>query len=169
MVLFVLEAHSALHFGSCIDERAQGIARQRVIISASVDVLELASFVIVPLGILSLEQEALDFVGGVQRVTFLLVQRLSVALQDATNVGAVRRAALVNDFAENQDFARTEHVRGSPIEGGPVYAQPQIALALGGEAANGGTVEGEVVPALDQKLLVVIEHVQSAFEIAEEH
>ncbi len=40
---------------------------------------------------------------------------------------------------------------------------------LGGEAADGGAVEGQVVPALDEKLLVVIEHVEAAFEIAEEH
>ena len=30
-------------------------------------------------------------------------------------------------------------------------------------------VEGEVVVALDQELLVVVQHVQPAFEIAEEH
>ena len=81
----------------------------------------------------------------------------------------VRSSALVDDFAEDQHFAGAEHVRRSPVEGGPVDAQPQIALALRGEAANRRAVEGEIVPALDQKLLVVIEHVQPAFEIAEEH
>jgi hypothetical protein len=45
----------------------------------------------------------------------------------------------------------------------------QIAFALRGEAADGGAVEGEVVPALDQEFLVVIQHVQAAFQIAEQH
>ena len=73
MVLLVLEAHGALHFGAVIDERAQRIAGQRVIVAAGVDVLELAGFVIAPLGVHALEEEAFDFVGGVQRVAVLFV------------------------------------------------------------------------------------------------
>ena len=47
VVLFVLEAHRALHFGGGVDEGAQRIAGQRVIVAAGVDVFELAGFVIV--------------------------------------------------------------------------------------------------------------------------
>jgi len=39
---------------------------------------------------------------------------------------------------------------------------------LRGKAANGRPVKREVIPALDEELLVVIEHVQPAFEVAEE-
>ena len=74
MVLFVLEAHGALHFGRSVDKRAQRIAGQRMIIAAGVDVLELAGFVIVLLRIDPLEQEALNLIGRIQRVAFLFVQ-----------------------------------------------------------------------------------------------
>ena len=57
---------------------------------------------------------------------------------------------------------------GRPVEGAPVHAQPQIALALRREAADRRSVEGQVVPALDQELLVVIQHVQAAFQVAEQ-
>ena len=74
MVLLVLEAHRALHFGGGVDERAQRIAGQRVVVAAGVDVFELAGLVVAPLGVRALEQEAFDLVGGVQRVAFVLVQ-----------------------------------------------------------------------------------------------
>ncbi len=44
MVLLVLEAHRALHFGGGVNEGAQRIAGQGVIVSAGVDVFELAAF-----------------------------------------------------------------------------------------------------------------------------
>ena len=51
MVLLVLEAHRALHFGGRVDELAQRIAGQRVIVAAGVHVFELAGLVIMPLGV----------------------------------------------------------------------------------------------------------------------
>jgi hypothetical protein len=36
------------------------------------------------------------------------------------------------------------------------------------KTANRGSVESQVVPALDQELFIVIEHVQAAFEVAEQ-
>src|SRR5260370_1762320 len=49
-----------------------------------------------------------------------------------------------------------------------LFRSTQIAFALRGEAADGRAVEGQVVPALDKELLVVIEHVQPAFQVAEQ-
>ncbi len=46
--------------------------------------------------------------------------------------------------------------------------QTEIALALRSEPADRRSVEGQVVPALDKKLLVVIEHVEPSFEVAEQ-
>ena len=57
MVLFVLEAHGALHFGGSVDERAQRIAGQRVIVATGVDILELAGFVIAPFRIRPLNRK----------------------------------------------------------------------------------------------------------------
>ena len=82
---------------------------------------------------------------------------------------AVGRAVLVDDFAEHQHLARAEDIGRRPVERAPVDAQPQIAFPLRGEAANRRAVEGQVVPALDQELLVVVEHVQAAFQVAEQH
>src|SRR5215467_6109145 len=45
--------------------------------------------------------------------------------------------------------------------------QAKIALALSGESADRGTVESQIVVALHQEFLVVVEHVQPALEIAE--
>jgi len=42
-----------------------------------------------------------------------------------------------------------------------------VRLGLAGEAADRGAVEGQVVGRLEQELLVVVEHVQPAFEVGE--
>ena len=150
MILFVLESHGALHFGGGVDERAQRVAGQRMVVAAGIHVFELAGLVVVALGIHALKQEAFDLVGRVQGVALLFVQVRSETFQDAAHVGGVRAAVLVDDFAEHQHLAGTEEVGRPPVERAPVDAQAQVALALGGEAANRGAVEGEVVPALDQ-------------------
>ena len=169
VVFFVLESHGALHFGSGVDKSAQGIAGQRVIVAAGVDVFEFAGFVIMALGVGAFEEEALNFVGGVEGVALFLEQILGVSLEHAANVAGVGCAALVDDFAEHQHLAGAEDIGGRPVERAPVDAEAQVAFALCGEAADRRAVEGEVVPALEQELLVVVEHVQPAFEIAEEH
>jgi len=140
-----------------------------VIISAGIHVIEFPGLVETALGILALEQEAFDFVGGVECVALVLEQASGIALQQTAGVGAVGRAVLVNDLAEDQHLAGAEIIRRRPIECAPVHGQAQIALALRREAADRGTVEGQVVPALHQKLLVVVQHVQPAFDVAEEH
>ena len=72
VILLVLEAHGALHFGGAVDERAQGVAGQRVVVAAGVHVVELAGLVVVALGVGTLEEEALDLVGGVEGVALLV-------------------------------------------------------------------------------------------------
>src|SRR5882672_9325462 len=96
------------------------------------------------------------------------MQILGQALEHAADVGTIRRAILVDNFAKHQHLARAKIVSGSPVEGAPVDTEAQIALALRGEAANRRTVEGKIVPALDEEFFVVVEHVQAAFEVAEE-
>ncbi len=169
MVFLILESHRALHFRCSVNEHAQRIARQRVIIPARVDVLELAGFVIGALGIRSLKQKAFNLIRCIERVAFFLVQDVGIVFQHAANVGRVRRSALVDDLTKHQDLARAEYIRGRPVERRPVDTQPQIALPLRGEPTNRRAVEREIVPALDQKLLVVVQHVQPAFKIAEHH
>jgi hypothetical protein len=116
----------------------------------------------------ALEEEAFDFVGRVQRVPVLLVQALGVSLEHAADVRGVRRAVLVDDLAEHQHLAGAEDVARAPVEGAPIHVQAKIALLLGGEPADRRSVEGQIVKALDKELLVVIEHVEAAFEVAEQ-
>ena len=60
-------------------KRAQRVARQRVVVAAGDDELELAGLVVVPLGVAALEQEALDLVGRVADGAVLLEQLVGVA------------------------------------------------------------------------------------------
>ena len=80
----------------------------------------------------------------------------------------VGRAVLIDDLAEHHHLAGAEDVAGAPVEGAPIHVQTKIAFALRGEPADRRSVEGEVVPALDKELLVVIEHVEAAFQVAEQ-
>src|SRR5260370_37599852 len=169
MVLLVLEPHGPLYFCRRIDKRTQRIAGQGMIISASVDVFELQRFVVAALSIGALEKKALDFVGGIQSVTFLLVQVVGVTLQCAANVGVVSRATLVDHLAEDQDFARAKHIRWTPVEGAPVNPQPQITFAQRRNSPDRRPIEREVVPTLDEELLVIVKHVEAALEVAEKH
>ncbi len=140
-----------------------------MIVPAGVDVVELLRFMIMALGLDAIEEKAFNLVGGVEGVALAREELLGVSLEHAANVGGIGRAALVDDIAEHQHFAGTKNVGRAPVERWPVNAQAEIALALRGEAANRGAIEGQVVPALEQELLVVVEHVQAAFEVAEQH
>src|ERR1041385_110346 len=169
MVFFVLEAHRALHFSSRIDKFAQRIAWQGVIIAAGVHILKPASFVEFLFRIGARENESFNFVSCIERVAFFLKLLVGKSFQDAANVRRVRSALLLDDIAKNQNLARPKEVRRSPVERTPVNPQPQIALAPRSTAADRRSVKGKVVPALQQELLVVVEPVQTTFQIAEKH
>src|SRR5438132_8245452 len=96
MILFVLEAHGALNLGRGVDEGAQRVAGKRVVVAAGVDVFEFAGFVIAALGVGAGEEEALDFIGGVERVALLVEQPVGVALEDAANVRGDRKSTRLN-------------------------------------------------------------------------
>jgi hypothetical protein len=68
MVFYILEAHRALDFGDRVDECAQRIAGQRMIVAAGADVIEFVRLVEPLFGIDALEYEALDFVCRIERV-----------------------------------------------------------------------------------------------------
>src|SRR5271157_1749550 len=104
-----------------------------MVVSAGVHIIELAGLVMLLLGVFSLEDKALDFVGGVERVALGCAQFSSKSLQNTANVGGVGLSILVDDIAKHQHFAGTEYVGRSPIEGAPVDAETQIAFALRGE------------------------------------
>src|SRR5271170_5388519 len=167
VILFVLKTHGALDFGRTVNESAQGIARKRMVIASSVHVFKFLSLVIVTLRVRALEEETFNFVGRVKGVTLFLVEVFGVSLQDTADIAAVGRAVLIDNFAENEDFAAAEVVRRTPIKSRPIHTEAKITFTLRGEAADRGAVKGKIVPALDEEFLVVIEHVQTAFEVAE--
>ena len=114
MVFFVFEPHRALHFGHRVDEVAQRIARKRVVVAAGVDVLERGRFVEAPFGVEPLEEESLDFVGGVERVAFFRVTLVRELLERAADVAAERLAVAVQDVAEDQHFTRRRKCPRAP-------------------------------------------------------
>src|SRR5262249_14708315 len=134
VVLLVLEAHGALNLCGGVDEGAQEVTRQGVVVAAGVDVLKLQSFVIMALGVGAFEEEALNLVGGIEGVTIIVVKLISESLEHAADIAGVGRAILVDNLAENEHFAASEVIGRSPVEGQPVDAEAEIALALGGEA-----------------------------------
>src|ERR1700677_798337 len=140
-----------------------------MIVSALVDVLELAGLMVGALGVDAIKEEALNLVRGIQRITIPGKLLISEILQNAAYVARVMAAILVNHLAKHKDLARTENVGWRPIKRAPIKSQAKIALPLRGETANRGSVEREVVVALHQKLFVVVEHMRATFEVREQH
>src|SRR5258707_3363850 len=169
MVFLILKAHGALYFRRGIDEGAQWVARQRMVIAAGVHIVELAGFVVATLGICALEEEALNFVGGVERIAFFLVHVISELFEQAADIGGVWLAAFVDDVAEDQDFAGAKNIRRAPIKCTPIHGQAKVAFTLRRKTADGRSVKSEVVPALDQEFLVIVQHVQAAFKVTDEN
>ena len=169
MILLILEPHRALHFGARVDKRPQRIARQRMVVAAGVHVFELTRLVVAALGILAVEKKSFNLVCRIQRVAFPFVQLVRISLERSANVRAIRRTVLVDHLAKHENLARAEHIRRRPVKRAPIHRQPQIAFPLRRESANRRAIKREVVPALDQEFLVVVQHVQAAFQIAEQH
>src|SRR5437879_3236962 len=134
MVFLVLKAHRALNFSAGVNELAQRIAGQGVIVTASIYVFELSCVVIALLGVFTLEDEAFNLIRCIERIALFRMQVVGKLLQDASDVSAVRRAAFVSNFAEDEHFAGAKIVGGRPIKCAPIDSQAQIALALGGKA-----------------------------------
>ena len=136
MVFFVLKSHRTLNLGDGIDEIAQRVARQRMVVTTGVHVFERAGLVKAAFGVKALEEKAFDLVGSVERVAFFCVAFIGEFLERAANVSGKRFAVTVEDVAEDEDFSRTEDVGRPPVESTPVERQPQVALALRSKAAN---------------------------------
>src|SRR5260370_39621566 len=96
VIFLVLETHGALHFRGGVNKSAQWIAGERMVVTAGIDIFEFAGFVVTALGILAIEKEPFDFVGGIERVAFFLVKPVGVPLQHSADIGGARRASLVN-------------------------------------------------------------------------
>ena len=169
VVFLVREAQRALHLGHRVDERAQRVARQRVVVATLVHEIELARLVIAAFGVAALEQKAFDLIRGVEGQAALVVGFAGEGLQAGAHVGGVGRAIFLEHIAEHQHLAGAKEVGRQPVERAPVNRQTQVGLGLGGEATDRRAVEGQVVVRLDQEFLVVVEHVQAAFQVAKAH
>src|SRR5712664_1613845 len=169
VILLVLEAHRPLHFRGRVDERTQRIAGEGMVVASGVHVVKCIRLMITTLRVRALKQEAFNLIRGIQRVALFLVQVAREALQKAANVGSIGRAVLVDDVTKNKNLASAKDVRRRPVKCVPANTETQVALALRRKTADGRAVKGEVVPALDEELLVVIQHVQATFKVAEQH
>ena len=97
-----------------------GIAGQRVVVAAGVDVLELAGFVKPAFGVEAFKEKTLDFVGGVERVAFLCITFVGEFLERAANVAGKRLAIAIEDVGEDQHLSGPENVGRAPIKRAPV-------------------------------------------------
>src|ERR1051326_2151349 len=95
MVFLILEAHGALHFSRGVNERAQRITGQRMVIAAGIYVIEPAGFVIAPFGVRALKEETFNLIGGVECIALFLVHFRRKDLQVAPDIGTVWRAPLI--------------------------------------------------------------------------
>jgi len=91
-----------------------GAARNRF--KVPIPAHEFAGFVVASFSVGTVEEEAFDFVGGVERVAFFVVEFSGERLQRATDVGFVGRAVFVDDFTEDEHFAGTEDVGRTPVK-----------------------------------------------------
>src|SRR5581483_7283500 len=139
-----------------------------MIIAASVHVVELVGLMVTALRIRALKQEALNFIGGVKRVAFFFVQIGGKLFEQPTDIRSVWLTAFVDYVAKDQNFAGAEDICGSPVKGAPIHAQAQIAFTLRGKATDGRAIKSKIVPALDEELFVIVKHVQTAFQVAEQ-
>src|SRR6266481_5719887 len=105
MILFVLESHGALHFGGGIDETAQRIAGQRVVITASVYIFEFQSFVVGAFRFRIFEKKSFNLICGIQGVAVFLMESGGKSLEHAADIGGVGFATFVDDFAKHKYLA----------------------------------------------------------------
>src|SRR5215469_11912805 len=103
-----------------------------MIVATGVDILKPARFMKTSLCVGPVEEKALDFVGGVERVSLFFMQAIRVALEDAADVCGIRCAVFIDHMPENQDFSRAEDIGWRPVKSAPIHAKPKIALALRG-------------------------------------
>src|SRR5260370_8241505 len=139
-----------------------------MVVASGVHVAECICLMITTVGVRTLKEECCDVLGGIQRVALFLVQVAREALQKAANVGSVGRAVLVDDISKNKNLASAKDVRRRPVKCVPANTETQVALALRRKAADGRAVNSEVVPALDEELLVVVQHVEATLQVAEQ-
>jgi hypothetical protein len=144
VVLLVLEAHRALHLGRGVDEEAQRVARQRVVVAAGRDELELAGLVVAALGVAALEQEALDLVGRVEQVAVLLERSLGEAFRRA-RMSASYGVPSASCTSPNTSTLPGRRRRTAASRTPASRSQAQVRLGLLREAADRRAVERQVV------------------------
>jgi hypothetical protein len=160
VIFLVLEAHRPLHLGGGVDELAQWIERQRVVVPAGVDELELACLVEFFSASRPSKRNPSISLAAFSVHTLLGVLAVAIVLQHAAQVARVGLAAFVDHGTENQHLAGAKYIGRDPVKGAPVDAEAQVALFLRRKSADGGAVKGQVVVAVDQELLVVIQQVE---------
>ena len=164
MIFFIFEPEGALGFGKVIDKLFEWGVGQGVEISAVGDVLETDVGFKSLFGINALEQEPFDFKGDVWDET-APVEVCAVRFEGTSDVAGIRIAVDAADETEDHHFSGAKDVTGQPAQTAPVDRQAQIRFALSRKTVDRGTVKRQIVVVFFEKLLVVIEHVKTAFEV----
>src|SRR6185312_15815003 len=99
-----------------VNELAQRISGQRMIVATGIHIVELACLVVATFRVHTLKEKAFNFIRCIEGVALFLVQSGGIELEDPADVAHIRRAVLVNYIAKNQHFPWTKDVCRSPIE-----------------------------------------------------
>ena len=114
MILFILESHRPLHLGASVDEGAERIDGQRLIVSSGVDVLELPGVAVVFFGVQPANRKPSISLAAFSVYPFSLYWWVGVVLQHAAKIALNGRAVLVEDNSEDQHLAVAEIHRTGP-------------------------------------------------------
>ncbi len=167
MILFVPESHCALRFGRPVDEDTQRVERKRMVVASGRHKLHLAVDTVILLGVYTRNDEPFDLGRGERRDALLLLEVGNERLEASAEVRIVRRAVAIEDRREEQHLAGTEHIGRHPADRREIDLKTQVRFVLRREASDRRAVEGEVLERVEEELLVVVEHVQSAFDVRE--
>jgi len=99
-----------------------------MVVAACGDEFEFAGLVVNLFGVLAGEEEAFDLCGGVQGVLLFGMEFVGVGFEHAAQVAGVGGTVLVDDDAEDEDFAVAEDVSWDPVESAPIDSEAEVAF-----------------------------------------
>ena len=164
MIFFVFKAEGALGFRKMIDEEFEGAVGEGVEIAAVGDVIKTVIGLEILFRVDALEKKSFDLKGDLCLIA-AFGERVGIVFEEAARVSGVGGAVDILDKPEDHDLARPEDVAWQPAETAPVDGEAEVAFSLLRKTVDRRTVESQRVMGLFEEFLVVVEHMEAAFEV----
>src|SRR5262249_20603213 len=120
VVLLIAEAHGSDGIRCGIDELAQPVQRQGMVVAAGSDHLETILGVVLLLGIDATQYEALQLRRHISLKAVLALNLSGIILETDTEVRLVGRVIAIADISKNQYLAGSEDIRRQVGDAGPI-------------------------------------------------